>query len=195
MLSNILTIILSYLFGAIPTGLIVSRAYGVDIAKMGSGNVGSTNVARTLGKLPGAIVLFLDFLKGYLPAVIVAYLTDSPFIAGAAAVFGHCFSIPPLRGGKGVATSLGMLLGTIPSIGFIAIFVFFVTFALTRMVSASSIASATTVILSATICSNTTSMHIEVLPLVLASLIVIYRHHKNIERILKGEEKAFSFAK
>jgi len=130
--------------GAIPFGVILARTLaGVDIKAHGSGNIGATNVARVLGVVPGVIVLVLDAAKGALPTLL-AQSTGDPRIAlatGGAAILGHCFS-PWLgfRGGKGVATAFGVFLVLTPALAAIAVLVFAVVFAISRVPALGSLA-------------------------------------------------------
>ena len=185
-----------YLLGVFPSGIILARMRGVDITKVGSGNVGATNVARTLGKRAGVVTLLMDLGKGLLAVLVASWV--SPFgwyLTGAsvAVVCGHCFSIPPwLKGGKGVATALGVMLGLAPSVAVAAIVVFIGLFAPFRVVSLASIAAAITAPLYSLV-SNQPD-HISA-ALVVMSGVVIYRHRENITRIIEGREPKFSSSK
>src|SRR5689334_13874075 len=111
---------LSYLIGAIPFGVIVARMQGIDIMSVGSKNIGATNVMRVLGKKWGIFVLLLDVAKGCVPALVVWKLTGSQemsILSGLVAVLGHCVSpFLRFRGGKGIATGLGAMLGSMPPV-------------------------------------------------------------------------------
>jgi glycerol-3-phosphate acyltransferase PlsY len=126
-----------FALGSIPFGAIIAKRMGVDIQAKGSGNIGATNVTRVLGIVPGAITLVLDALKGALPVALALHYSGEPWTivtAGFAAIFGHCFS--PLlggRGGKGVATALGVFLVLEPRLVGIAVIVFVITLRLTRV--------------------------------------------------------------
>ena len=118
-MNPILAILLAYLVGAIPFGLLIARAQGVNIRTQGSGNIGATNVLRILGKKWGIITLLLDALKGYLPTLLCSSLmngsTGQVLAVGVATVIGHTFPVYiGFKGGKGVATSAGMLLALAP---------------------------------------------------------------------------------
>lgn len=139
-----------YLLGSIPFGVVLARRRGVDVREKGSGNIGATNVARTVGKKLGLIVLLLDAAKGALPLATYIGLdwptTASPYapvVIGLAPILGHCFS-PWLRfaGGKGVATSLGVILVAEAWIAGAAVLLFAAVYALTRIVSLSSLSAA-----------------------------------------------------
>lgn len=182
-----------YLLGAFPTGRIVSRFHGINIESSGSGNVGATNVARTLGKRAGIIVLACDLFKGVF-AVVLARLIfgESPVAsaAGAAAVFGHCFSIPGvMRGGKGVATSLGVLLVFTPAGAIITLLVFAAVFFFTRIISLASMLAA----LSAPIWAMMFGVVDDVVVAICAmALVIVFRHRQNIERLIQGREPRFA---
>lgn len=211
-------VILSYLVGSIPTSLIVSKAVkGIDIRQHGSGNAGGTNVMRVLGWKHGVMVILLDALKGVLAVVVVARLhygglpfaNVSPFddftlvqiIAGIAAVIGHIWTVfAGFKGGKGIATALGMLLMIVTIDMLIALGVFFIVVTLSRYVSLGSIMGAISVPLAMMLRENVFHEAITgygtLLPFVIAvSLLVIYTHRKNVVRILNGTENKLSFKK
>lgn len=135
----------AYLLGAIPVGFLVARAQGIgDIRKLGSGNIGATNVQRLLGNKAAALVWVADILKGTLPVLVGRYalgLEGGPLAAvGAAAAVGHCYSVfLGFAGGRAVSTSLGVMLGLYWPAGLVALAVFVVTVARTRYVSLGSI--------------------------------------------------------
>ena len=211
-------VILSYLVGSIPTSLIVSKAVkGIDIRQHGSGNAGGTNVMRVLGWKHGVMVILLDALKGVLAVVVVARLhygglpfaNVSPFddftlvqiIAGISAVIGHIWTVfAGFKGGKGIATALGMLLMIVTIDMLIALGVFFIVVTLSRYVSLGSIMGAISVPLAMVLRENvfheTITGYGTLLPFVIAvSLLVIYTHRKNVVRILNGTENKLSFKK
>lgn len=211
-----LIIILSYLIGSIPTAIIVSKAAkGIDIREHGSGNAGGTNVIRVLGWKHGLLVILLDAFKGVLAVVVVARLhygnmpfqNVTPFddftlvqiIAGIAAVVGHVFTIfAGFKGGKGIATALGMLLMIITVDMLIALGVFIIVVSISRYVSLGSLVGAVSVPLSLIVRENIFHVDIPgyntILPFIIAiSLFVIYTHRKNVVRILNGSENKISF--
>jgi len=211
-------IILSYLIGSIPTSIIVSKAVkGIDIRKHGSGNAGGTNVMRVLGWKHGLFVILLDVLKGILVVVVVARLhygnmpfqNITPFddftlvqiIAGISAVIGHIWTIfAGFKGGKGIATALGMLLMIITVDMLIAIGVFIIVVTISRYVSLGSLIGTISVPLSLIIRENVFNVDIPsyhtILPFIIAvSLLVVYTHRKNVVRILHGSENKLSFKK
>ena len=211
-------IILSYLIGSIPTSLIVSRAAkGIDIREHGSGNAGGTNVMRVLGWKHGLLVILLDAFKGVLAVIVVARLhygsmpfeNATPFddftlvqiIAGISAVIGHIWTVfAGFKGGKGIATALGMLLMIVTVDMLIAIGVFILVVTFSRYVSLASLAGAIAVPLTLIVRENVFNVDIPnyntLLPfLILVSLLVIFTHRKNVVRLLNGNENKISFSK
>lgn len=211
-------IVLSYLIGSIPTSIIVSKAVkGIDIRKHGSGNAGGTNVMRVLGWKHGLFVILLDAVKGVLAVVVVARLhygnipfqNITPFddftlvqiIAGISAVIGHVWTIfAGFKGGKGIATAVGMLLMIITVDMLIAIGVFIIVVTISRYVSLGSLLGSVAVPLSLIIRENVFNVDIPsyhtILPFIIAvSLFVVYTHRKNVVRILDGSENKLSFKK
>ncbi len=141
----LLALTLSFLGGSIPFGVLIGRARGVDVRAVGSGNIGTTNVWRALGPLAGSLVFALDVLKGVAGPLIGHWLLGGSEwgVAGCgiAAVLGHTFSpFLGFRGGKGIATSLGAMLGLMPLVGLIIFAIWGVILGLTRMISAASVA-------------------------------------------------------
>ncbi len=181
----------AYLLGSIPFGLLLGRALGgVDVRAAGSGNIGATNVARTAGKAAGGLVLALDAAKGAAPISIGQHGLEAPIsvvvVAGLFAVLGHVFPVwLRFRGGKGVATALGVFLALSPLATSSAIAVFALVFALRRVVSLGSlIASVALVPLVAGLDGRR-----EVLALtVLVAGLVVVRHRGNIRRLLSRQE-------
>lgn len=185
----VLLFVLAYLAGSIPFGLVVGKVfYGVDVRQHGSGNVGTTNVFRVLGKKAGVAVLICDMLKGYIPAALAAALFDpwaAVFIA-AAPVVGHIYSIfLKGRGGKGIATGAAVVLALVPLVFAIILVVWIVLLLTTRYVSVASLVAAFLVPV------LTISLD-EPLPYkiagVLVAVIVWWAHRGNIQRLLAGEE-------
>jgi acyl phosphate:glycerol-3-phosphate acyltransferase len=176
-------IILAYLLGSIPSGLIVGKLfYGVDIRQHGSGNLGGTNTFRTLGVKAGMIVTIAGILKGTLAASLPLFFGSEmhQLIAGVFAVIGHMYPLfAGFRGGKAVATSGGVLLAYVPFMFLIILGVFFLSLYITKYVSLSSILAAVASIIYALILGD--------IPLIIVVSIlgffVIYRHRANIKRI------------
>lgn len=189
----VVLLVLAYLLGAIPFGYVVGRLfYGVDIRTQGSGNVGTTNVFRVLGKKAGIAVFFLDVLKGFVPA-LVGSLVFGPwgavFIA-AAPMVGHVYSVF-LRGhgGKGVATGAGAVLALEPTV-FVIIFVTWLVLVFTvRIVSPASLIATTMLPILLFVRDSPLPYQIAA---VLAAVVVFYAHRGNIVRLLHGEERRFT---
>ncbi len=185
------TFALAYLLGSIPFGLLVTRAAGLgDVRKVGSGNIGATNVLRTGHKGLAALTLLLDFGKGF-AAVILArllYHCDYPTLAGLFAVIGHVFPVwLRFKGGKGVATAIGVLFALNPLLAGIVCLTWLALFAATRF---SSLSSITSIGISGVIAYLLHDEMTSMLCLALAALIV-FTHRANIQRLLAGTEPAF----
>jgi len=182
------SIIGGYLLGSIPFGLLIARATGQgDIRKIGSGNIGATNVLRTGRKDIALITLLLDAAKAGVAAILFNHLFGMPagLFAGAAALIGHCFPIwLGFKGGKGVATFFGCLLATAWPVGLAVSGIWLACAFLTRISSLSALAAAGLAPLIAYLMGYT---NVAVLAAVLAVIIYI-RHIENIGRILRGEE-------
>jgi acyl phosphate:glycerol-3-phosphate acyltransferase len=184
-LAPLIVIAGAYLLGSIPFGVLIARRRGVDIRREGSGNVGATNVTRVLGARAGAVVLVLDAAKGALPvwwAEAWLGLDHLVALAGAAAIFGHCFS-PWLggKGGKGVATSLGVFAVFAPPLALVGLATFLFVAGRTRVPALGSLAAmaAATVFAFATGASGP----VQVLALATTCLLV-YTHRGNLGRLL-----------
>lgn len=194
----------AYLIGSIPTGYIFGHLLkGVDIRGFGSGNVGATNVFRVVGRLPGILVLVIDILKGFVCATYVAsfFLYISPaarpelyrVLAGLAAIAGHNWTVfLRFRGGKGVATSAGVVIGLIPKIFWLGFLVWVIVFSVTGYISIASIIASISVPLFALVFSEPTEI---VVFMSILCLVIVYRHRSNIKRLQQGEEKRISLFK
>lgn len=197
---NLIVILISlvpfYLLGAFPTGHLVAKVYGIDITSRGSGNVGATNVARVVGKRAGIFTLFGDALKGALGVVIAGFVVGDAWFPGAAAVavvLGHCFSLPPyLKGGKGVATALGVITVLYPSSSIVALATFGAFFGIWKIVSLASIAATLVVPMWALVMNAPDAVSVSLM--VIAALIVM-RHEQNIKRLIEGREPRFETKK
>ncbi|QPJ60427.1 MAG: glycerol-3-phosphate 1-O-acyltransferase PlsY [Candidatus Nitronauta litoralis] len=182
----------AYLLGSIPFGVIFARLNKVDLRKHGSGNIGATNVARTLGKKLGVLTLVGDALKGVAAVALADALQTNPVhiaIAGLLAFLGHLFPVfLKFRGGKGVATGLGIFLYLMPIPTLASMAVFGVSLWMWNFVSLSSIVAAATIPLLAFFFSMEQAY--AALASVVAVLVII-RHHANISRLMKGTENRF----
>ena len=182
----------SYFLGSIPTGFLWAKARGIDIRKVGSGNIGATNVMRALGKGPGIAVLLIDAAKGFLPVFLAPRLfpTIDPNWLGitccVAVIAGHNWTCwLKFKGGKGVATSAGAMLAFLPLPFLCALGVWIIVFAIWRYVSLASISAAVaTPVATFLIEADATRF---VFTAILAA-IVIYKHKSNIQRLLAGTE-------
>ena len=190
MLSYIIVIVLSYVIGSIPSGLILGKTiWHVDLREHGSKNIGATNAWRTLGKLPGFTVFVADLLKGmvgvYLGMLLVGTST-AMIIGGIMAIVGHSLSLfLKFKGGKGVATGLGVLIMLMPSVSPIVFLVWLVVVLISKYVSLGSIIAAVLV----PVCAFLTGLPLEfVLFGIVAAIFVIYRHKSNIVRLMNGTE-------
>jgi glycerol-3-phosphate acyltransferase PlsY len=190
-LGFVLTGIVSYLLGSIPTGYLIAKAKGVDIRAVGSGNIGATNVFRILGKTAGIFVLLVDALKGFVACRFVAFGPTAPsetheMVAGLFAILGHNYTCwLRFKGGKGVATTAGVLLALAP-IGFaVALTMFLIVLGLSRYVSLSSIAAAVVLPFGVWLAGGTTRM---IALMSFLSAMVIYKHRSNMKRLIAGTE-------
>jgi glycerol-3-phosphate acyltransferase PlsY len=189
----LLVILVSYILGSIPFGYIIAKIKGVDITKLGSGNIGATNVGRNLGKPYFFIVLFLDAIKGFIPTILFKLLFGLEYgiLAGLFSVIGHSYSIfMKFKGGKGVATGLGVSIALIPIETIIGFGVWFLVLMIFKIMSLASIISAISVFIVVLFLEE--SLLIKIVCGIIAVLIVL-RHKSNIERIIKGTEPKFYF--
>jgi glycerol-3-phosphate acyltransferase PlsY len=183
----------AYLAGSIPFGLVLARARGVDIQSVGSGNIGATNVARNLGKKLGALVLLADALKGALPMLAARWLAVDgkvgPYLyaaVGLAAVLGHCFPIwLRFRGGKGVATALGVFLVVDPVAAALAIVLFAASYAAFRISSIGSLVA--TIAFPGLLWWRGHPLSDVALALAIG-VVVVVKHRDNLRRLRRGEE-------
>lgn len=186
---DLLILLFSYLLGAVPFGLLISRLRGVDIRRYGSGNIGATNVLRTVGKWEALITLLADIGKGAIPVLVAVKFSKTPHIqavSGFLSIMGHNFPVYlNFRGGKGVATSLGVILAYYPPAGIFGVLCWLAVAFTTRYSSLSALVA------------------FGILPLfmilfkgigegfyltTLIGLMIILRHHANIRRLIKGTE-------
>ncbi|MEN3037914.1 MAG: glycerol-3-phosphate 1-O-acyltransferase PlsY [Candidatus Kryptonium sp.] len=212
MFNLILIIFFSYLAGSIPMSIIVSKLVkGIDIRNYGSGNPGGTNVIRVVGLGWGIFVILFDAFKGFFATYFIAkwFYTETMFlnlttvqiIAGCFAVIGHMWTIfAGFKGGKGVSTSAGMLLGITPLDFLIVFLIFIIIVGLTRYVSLGSITSAISFPFVILFTEKVLRLkHNDFLTLLIfgsvIAVLIIYRHKSNIKRLLSGTENKISFGK
>ncbi|KRM67892.1 acyl-phosphate glycerol 3-phosphate acyltransferase [Apilactobacillus ozensis DSM 23829 = JCM 17196] len=187
-------LIVAYILGSIPNGIWIGKVFfNTDIREHGSGNIGTTNTFRVLGKIPGAMVMVLDILKGTLATLLPILFNInhiSPIIFGMCAVIGHTFSVfDHFHGGKAVATSAGMLLALHPFL-FVCAFLFELTFTyLTSMVSLASMISFPLITI---LIFMNHDLQLGIIGVIL-SIFIIVRHIGNIKRILNGDENLMPF--
>jgi glycerol-3-phosphate acyltransferase PlsY len=183
-----------YLIAAIPTGVVLSRLMGSeDVRQKGSGNIGATNVYRVAGKLAGILTLLGDTMKSFLPLLAVnTWLEPTPTQLGIAccvAILGHCYPVYlKFRGGKGVATALGIFLVLSPKAVFLALTVFILTVAISRYISLGSVLAALSAPLLILLLDHPQPIFLTTL---FIAILVICRHHSNITRLLDGTEDRF----
>ena len=193
MQNNILFVIFSYLFSSIPFGLLIGKVfYKIDIRKLGSKNIGATNVTRLCGKTAGFITFLLDGLKGAIPVMIYKTLYGGDFIyfLGIVAILGHIFPIYlKFKGGKGVATTILVLLAISPQIGLYAILIWILCLILFGFSSVSSICMSIFVFIFSLL--GDVNINMTYFSFIFMCLILI-RHKTNITKLLnKQESKSF----
>ena len=203
---TVLLILIAYVLGSIPNALWVGKTFkNIDVREHGSKNTGSTNAARVLGAKLGIFTLILDILKGALPTYLGIVLGANLLtritgidkldiiVIGMAAILGHTFSLfLKFKGGKAVATTLGVFLVLVPYAILILLVVFFVIFGLTKYVSLASVISAVAL----PIAVYLTTRHIPLTILgIIIGLLVIIRHKENIKRLINGTESKLTFSK
>lgn len=200
----IFLIILSYLTGAFPSAVLIGKIFfKTDVREFGSGNAGATNTFRVLGRKAGIPVLILDVFKGWLAVNYIFFISslsnnldivfEQQLVFGIAAVIGHLFPIyTGFRGGKGIATLLGLLLGIQPIAALLSSVVFIIVFFISRYVSLSSIFAAIAFPIIIYFLSDSTDVSLIIFS-IFVPLIALITHQKNIERLLKGEEVKVKF--
>jgi acyl phosphate:glycerol-3-phosphate acyltransferase len=189
---NGILILFGYLLGSVPTGYLLGRLSGVDVTESGSGNVGATNVARVLGRWQGVLTLIADAAKGLIPVVLAMQSgagLDATVLAGTAAFAGHLYPIfLRFKGGKGVATALGIFIALAPLAALILLVLFALTALASRIVSVASIVTAAIAPLILWL------FHYSPIVIGMAAFIgaaIIFRHRSNIQRLIDGSEPRF----
>lgn len=203
-----LLFIASYILGGIPTGYIIGRLKGIDIRKHGSGNPGTANVYRTLGKGPGILTFSIDFLKGFLPTLIAARFFFEPgsmdfskghwwipVTAGALAIAGHIWTVfLNFHGGKGVATAAGVFMALLPIPTALAFLVFGIAVLITSHISVGSMSASVALPILCFSLAKDYEKPFTLLALTVC-ILIFYTHIANIRRILKGAELSFRHKK
>ena len=191
---NLLILFLGYLFGSFPSGYLAGKiAKGIDIRSLGSGSTGATNVLRHIGKRAAITVFLIDVFKGVISILLAKYflLNDSWQVAvGLSTLIGHIWPVwLNWRGGKAVATGLGIFLGLSWQVGVATLGVFIIMIALFRIVSLASISASLSLPLIMFLSFKTSSISLPFLLIsLLAMTLVIWRHRENIIRLMKGKE-------
>ena len=201
----LLLVLTSYLLGSFPTAVWVGKIFhGIDIREYGSNNAGATNTFRVLGNSWGWIVLIIDISKGYVAATIPLFLTDFylgfkdevliyQLIASFCVIVGHVFPVfANFRGGKGVATTLGIILAINLDTALISLAIFLIVFMLTSYVSLGAII-ASVVVPFISFFAMKEDARIMIIFSILVALIVLFSHRKNINRLMRGEENKMNF--
>lgn len=192
-----LALVAAYVVGSIDFAVVVARMHGVDIREVGSGNPGASNVIRSIGRLPGAMVLVADTLKGVVAAamgMIAAGVADPQvhwaFLSGLCGVLGHCYPVfHRFRGGKGVATGLGVLFFTVPLVGAIVVTAWLV---LLKLIKMASLASLIVVFASVPLALWQGVGGLALVWLLATIALVVWRHRGNIQRMIRGSEQKVS---
>ena len=197
----VLTALAAYLLGSIPTGFVVARARGIDIRAVGSGNIGATNVFRILGTVAGALVLLADALKGWTavrlagPGLVRAFMPENAgggateaaeVVAAVCAVLGHNYTCwLHFRGGKGIATSAGVLAALVPGPLVIILAVWIIVLGLSRYVSLASMCASFTLPFASWLTGYSATMIVVTGAM---AAMAIYKHKANMQRLLNGTE-------
>jgi len=196
-MTYILVALIAYLIGNITGSYIVSKlGFSEDIRTKGSGNAGTTNVLRTYGLLPGVLTLLIDVGKGYLAVYIASLLEPvyGVYIAGLMAVVGHCWPVVlGFKGGKGVATSAGVISYHLPHLIPVVIVLFFLISYIGKIMSITSLSLAIITVVYVLI-KHSNNLNLIIMVILLA-IIIFYKHRENIQRIINGTENKISIKK
>jgi len=187
-MNTLLAVVISYLVGSIPIGVLVARAKGINIMELGSGNIGTTNVWRNLGPAYGLLVMVLDMAKGVTAVLVGRHFggIETELLAALGAMCGHSWSVfLRFKGGKIVATSAGVILAISPAVTLIAAVVLLTTLAISRYVSLSSMLAALSLPITMTVLRMD---KLYIFFSIIVASFVIYKHRSNIQRILSGTE-------
>jgi len=189
-MADLLAVLAAYLMGSIPFAQLLSKRRGIDLRRVGSGNVGATNVLRTLGVRPAVVAMMLDAVKGTVAVLIAQRLTNgvaAPVAAGLASMIGHVYPVwLRFRGGKGVATAAGAFAVLTPVAAAVAVGVFLLTVAVTRFISVGSMVAALT--LAAWAIASDAPTIVAIGAAVGAALVLI-GHRANVLRLVAGTER------
>ena len=187
---GILLVLFGYLLGAVPVGYLVGRAFGVDVRRVGSGNIGTANVLRAAGKWAAVVTLFGDMLKGFVPVVLARALVGSEWLhaaAALAAVFGHCWPVfLRFKGGKAVATGAGTSIGLAPVVG-LGLFAFW--WAVVLLSRYTSLGAIAVMLVSPFAYALTGQPLPDVISTAVGVPLVLYRHRENARALIEGRER------
>jgi glycerol-3-phosphate acyltransferase PlsY len=186
----VLLILCGYILGSIPTGYLVGRAFGVDVRRVGSGNIGTANVLRAAGKWPAVLTLVGDMMKGLIPVVIARLVTENVWVhaaVGLAAVVGHCWPVfLRFKGGKAVATGAGTSIGLAPLVG-LGLFAFW--WAVVLVSRYTSLGAIAVMVVSPFVFLLTGQPLAYVLYTIVGGALVLWRHRENARALLAGTER------
>jgi acyl phosphate:glycerol-3-phosphate acyltransferase len=198
-LNDIIFIAIGYLCGSIPFGLLLTRAAGLgDVREIGSGNIGATNVLRTGNKKIAALTLLADVLKGFVPVWLAAVFGSewASILAGFAAMAGHIFPVwLGFKGGKGVATGLGVVAAWAWPLALVGVGLWIAKFYLTRISSLSALVASGLLPVAAAAMAYGNGTTVVAWPIAILAAIIWATHYQNIGRLLRGEEKKSTFSK
>jgi glycerol-3-phosphate acyltransferase PlsY len=190
MFSGVLLVLCGYVLGSVPTGFLVGRAWGVDVRRAGSGNIGMANVLRTVGKWPAVITMAGDMLKGFVPVFLARTVAENEWVVAVvalAAVVGHCWSIfLGFKGGKAVATGAGTTIALAPVVG-LGLFAFW--WAVVLVSRYTSLGAISVMVVTPVIFLLTDQPTPYVLYTVIGGFLVLWRHRENARALAKGTER------
>lgn len=193
---TVLAVLAGYLVGSIPSGVLFTRSSGIDLRRIGSGNIGATNVARTVGARAGLLTLAADILKGFVPTYLARYVVGDSWeeaLVGVGTVLGHVYPVfARFRGGKGVATAFGAFLALTPLAALASLVTFSIGAAATRYVSVASLIAALTLPVASGFLHYAPGL---TLAAIVVAGIVVVRHRDNLHRLRAGTEESFRVAK
>jgi glycerol-3-phosphate acyltransferase PlsY len=196
---NITAVVLSYFIGNLSPAIILGKMFGVDIKKEGSGNAGTTNVLRVLGKKAAVATLIIDILKGVIAVLLAKYFCEPEvaLICGLAVFCGHIWpAVFKFKGGKGVATAFGVIMAVHPVLGLVTLAIVLVVIVITKRVSAGSlIGAALFPFLAFALSPSALSQTVFLSWAIALAVIIIIKHRANLVRLLRGQEPKLSFKK
>jgi glycerol-3-phosphate acyltransferase PlsY len=190
MFSGVLLVLCGYVLGSVPTGFLLGRAWGVDVRRAGSGNIGMANVLRTVGKWPAVITMAGDMLKGFVPVFLARTVAENEWVVAVvalAAVVGHCWSIfLGFKGGKAVATGAGTTIALAPVVG-LGLFAFW--WAVVLVSRYTSLGAISVMVVTPVVFLLTDQPTPYVLYTVIGGFLVLWRHRENARALAKGTER------